>query len=70
MKIRIQLIAGIAVFAVILALIFVLIVVTDRQLEAIAAREGTANNIALKTGELGYISNDYILYRDTVQKKR
>ena len=70
MKIRTQLIAGIVVFAVLLAIVSSLVVITSRQSEVLTAREDTATSIALEVGELGYLSNDYILYREPLQVDR
>ena len=70
MKIRTQLIAGIVVFAVLLAIISGFVIATDQQVTRLAAQERIANNISLEVGELGYLSNDYILYREPRQAER
>ncbi len=70
MKIRTQLIAGIVVFAFLLVIISGFIISTNQQLDRLMAQEDIANSIALKTGELGYLSNDYILYREARQAER
>ena len=70
MKIRTQLIAGFAVFALLLAIISGLVITTNQQAENLISQEEIANTIALDVGELGYLSNDYILYREPQQVDR
>lgn len=70
MKIRTQLFAGFVVFVVLLIVISMLVVGMDRQAAILSQQEETANGIALEIGELGYLSNDYILYREPVQADR
>ncbi|HXX54699.1 MAG TPA: PAS domain S-box protein [Methanoregula sp.] len=70
MKIRTQLIAGIVIFALLIVVISGLVIVTNQQVDRLAVQEHTANTIALDVGELGYLSNDYILYREPQQAER
>lgn len=70
MKIRTQLIVGFVIFALLLIIISSLVVSTNQQADELMQQEGTANNIALEVGELGYLSNDYILYREPQQAER
>jgi two-component sensor histidine kinase len=70
LKIRTQLFAGIIFFALILALISGLVIATNQQVSHLDAEEAIANSIALDVGELGYLSNDYILYREPQQADR
>ena len=70
MKLRTQLIAGIVLFAVLLAIVSSFVILTNQQVERLTVQEETANNIALEVGELGYLSNDYILYREPQQADR
>jgi len=70
MKIRTQLIASIVVFAVLLAIISGLVIATNQQVEQLIDQEEIANSIAIEAGELGYLSNDYILYREPQQAER
>ena len=70
MKIRTQLIAGIVIFALLLAIISGFVIATNQQVEHIIDEEELANKIALEIGELGYLSNDYILYREPQQAER
>ncbi len=70
MKISTQLIKGMVVFVLLLAVISGLVITTNQQVERISTQEKTANEIALEVGELGYLSNDYILYREPQQVQR
>ena len=70
MKIRTQLIAGIVIFIILLAIIFGLVIITNQQVDKLIDQETMANGIALEVGELGYLSNDYILYREPQQADR
>ncbi len=70
MKIRTQLIAGTVIFALLLIIISGLIFSTNQQLDKLMAQEDLANRITLDVSELGYLSNDYILYREPLQADR
>ena len=70
MKIRTQLIAGTVIFALLLIIISGLIFSTNQQLDKLMAQEDLANRITLEVSELGYLSNDYILYREPLQADR
>jgi PAS domain S-box-containing protein len=70
MKIRTQLIAGIVVFAIILMIISGFTLVTNNTVEKLIDQEDVANSIALQVGELGYLSNDYIIYHEPEQVDR
>ncbi|MDD1651624.1 MAG: PAS domain S-box protein, partial [Methanomicrobiales archaeon] len=70
MRIRTQLLVALAIFAILIALISVLVIVTNREVERLTAQGELAENIALEAGELGYLSSDYILYREPQQKER
>ena len=70
MKVRTQLIAGLVIFALLLALISGLVITTNQQAEQLVEQEWIANEIALEVGELGYLSNDYILYREPQHAQR
>ena len=70
MKFRTQLIISIFFFAVALAIISVSVIATNQQVERLNSREELAKNIELKIGELGYLSNDYLLYHEDQQIDR
>ena len=70
MKIRTLLIASVVTFSVLLLIIAGLVVITNQQIEKLVSQEDRANSIALEAGELGYLSNDYILFREPQQADR
>ena len=67
MKIRTQLIGATAIFAVLLVFISGFVITTNQQVDSLAREEDIANGIAIQIGELGYLSNEYILYREPQQ---
>ena len=67
MKIRTLLIASVVTFSILLLIISGLVIVTNQQIGKLVNQEATANTIALEVGELGYLSNDYILFREPQQ---
>ncbi len=70
MKIRTLLIASVVIFSVVLLIISGLVLVTNQQIGKLVEQEATAHTIALEVGELGYLSNDYILFREPQQADR
>ncbi len=70
MKIRTLLIASVVTFSILLLIISGLVIVTNQQIGKLVEQEATANTIALEVGELGYLSNDYILFREPQQADR
>ncbi len=70
MKLRTQLIISMVFFAVFIAVISVSMMVTNQQIEQLQNQEKLLKNIELKTGELGYLSNDYLLYGESQQIDR
>jgi PAS domain S-box-containing protein len=70
MKIRTQMMAGVIVFAIFIVIMSGLVIATNLQAEELLRQEQIANEIALQVGELGYLSNDYILYREQQQAER
>jgi signal transduction histidine kinase len=67
MRIRTQYILSIAVFAIILAVISVSVVITNRQVNLINNQAKTAANIQTGASTLAYISNDYFLNKQNAQ---
>ena len=67
MRIRSQYILSIAVFAIILAIISVSVVITNRQVNQINNQAKTAANIQTGASTLAYISNDYFLNKQNAQ---
>ncbi|HUK38332.1 MAG TPA: PAS domain S-box protein, partial [Methanomicrobiales archaeon] len=70
MKIRTQLFIGLIVFALLLLIVSSLVITTNREVDRLNRGEALAQGIALKVGELGYLSNDYVLYREQLQADR
>jgi len=70
MKIRTQLFIGLAIFAVLLLLVSALVITTNQDVEQLNREDAVAQDIVLKVGELSYLSNDYILYREQQQADR
>ncbi len=70
MKLRTQLIIAMVFFAVALAIISASMISTNQQVDRLSRQEELAKNIELEIGELGYLSNDYLLYRERQQVDR
>jgi PAS domain S-box-containing protein len=70
MKIRTQLIMSTVFFAVALAIISASVISTNQHVERLNKQEELAKNIELRVAELGYLSNDYILYHESQQIDR
>ncbi|HSD57357.1 MAG TPA: PAS domain S-box protein [Methanotrichaceae archaeon] len=70
MKIRTQLIISMVFFGVALAIISASVISTNQQVDRLSRQEELAKNIELEVGELGYLSNDYLLYRERQQIDR
>lgn len=70
MKIRTQLIISMVFFAAALAIISTSVISANQQADRLSKQEELAKNIELEVGELGYLSNDYLLYRESQQIDR
>ncbi len=70
MKLRTQLMISIAVFGIALLIISTSFILTNQQVDRLRNQEALATNIELKANELGYLSNDYLLYRESLQLDR
>jgi signal transduction histidine kinase len=70
MKIRTQLILSIILFVIALLLISASVFFTNQQVDRLNKQEELANSIQLGAGELGYLSNDYLLYPESQQLDR
>ncbi|MDD1648342.1 MAG: PAS domain S-box protein, partial [Methanomicrobiales archaeon] len=70
MRIRTQILAVLVVFALITVVVSVLMISTNQELERLNRQGEIAESIALEVGDLGYLSNDYILYREPPQAER
>jgi PAS domain S-box-containing protein len=70
MKIRTQLITSIVFFSIALLIIAASVVTTNEKVAQLNAHEELANSIELKANELGYLSNDFLLYQESQQVDR
>jgi PAS domain-containing protein len=70
MKIRTQLIISMVFFAAALAIISASMISTNQQVDRLNKQEELAKNIELEVGELGYLTNDFLLYRESQQIDR
>jgi signal transduction histidine kinase len=70
MKIRTQLIISVVLFCVALLIIATSMVMTNQQVDQLNKQQELVKNIELGAGELGYLSNDYLLYNETQQLDR
>ncbi len=70
MRIRIQFILTMLLFGIILAIISASVVVTNQRVRQTNAQEEIARNLEREAFELGYLSNDYLLYYESQQLAR
>ncbi|PKL61636.1 MAG: hypothetical protein CVV31_10565 [Methanomicrobiales archaeon HGW-Methanomicrobiales-2] len=70
MKIRTQLIISTVIFGLVLLIIAVSAVTTDRQLEHLDRQEQIARSLAQEANDLSYLSTEYLLYREDLQRTR
>ncbi len=62
LKLRHQLIAAIVVFVILLVFLSGFVIITNQQVDSLSRQQDIANSVAIETGELGYLSNDYIFH--------
>ncbi len=70
MKIRTIFMISVLVSGVILAVIVASVIITNRMVEKTSHQEEIASSIAQGAGELSYLSNDYLIYRESQQLGR
>ena len=70
MKIRTQLIVSMVFFGVALLIISASVMLTHQKVERLNKQEELAKNIEIGASELGYLSNDYLLYHERQQVDR
>ncbi len=70
MRIRTQFIITLLLFGIILAVIAASAIITHRQVEKANEQEKIARSIAQGASELSYLSNDYLIYRESQQLSR
>ena len=70
MRIRTEFRITVLLFAVLLLVVVASVIVTGREVERAGEQERIADDIARGAGELGYLANDYLIYREGQQLKR
>ncbi len=70
MKIKTQFINSMVIFGIILLIIAISVIVTNQQVERLNTQEEIAKNIERDASELGYLSNDYLIYHESPQRAR
>ena len=70
MRIRTQFVITMLLFGIILVVIAVSAIITRQKIEKTSEQEKIASSIAQGAGELSYLSNDYLIYRESQQLSR
>ncbi len=70
MRIRTQFIITMLLFGIIMVVLAASAIITHQKLEKINQQENLAANIAQGASELSYLSNDYLVYRESQQLSR
>jgi PAS domain S-box-containing protein len=69
-KIKTRLTLSVAIFVIALLVIIGSVIVTNQQVDRLNQQEELAKTIEIEANELGYLSSDYILYRESQQAER
>ena len=70
MRIKTQFIISTVIFGVILLIMAVSLVITELQIQRSDEQEDLAFNVERSASELGYLSNDYLLFHESQQRAR
>jgi PAS domain S-box-containing protein len=70
MRLKTQFIITLLLFGIILVVIAASAIIANRHVENVMGQERRAVDIARGAGELGYLFNDYLIYREGQQLKR
>src|SRR4030043_1668608 len=70
MRLRTQFVITMFLFGIILVVIAVSAIITNRHIEKADKQEKIARSITQGASELSYLSNDYLIYRESQQLKR
>jgi len=70
MRIKTKFIITMLLFGIILVVMAVSTIITSGRVDRAMEQEKTAGNIAQGANELGYLANDYLIYREDQQLKR
>src|SRR5512133_3278375 len=70
MRIRTQFVTTMLLFGVVLVVVSASAIITNQQVGEATEQEKIANSIAQGASELSYLSNDYLIYRESQQLSR
>jgi signal transduction histidine kinase/ActR/RegA family two-component response regulator len=70
MRIKTQFIIAMILFGVMLMIVSASLIITNRQVDRLSKQEEIAHRLERDASELGYLSNDYLLYRESQQRTR
>jgi PAS domain S-box-containing protein len=70
MKIRTQLVITTGFFGVLLVAIIVSVLISNREIERVNDQEKIAENVAQGANDLGYLANEYLIYKQNEQLAR
>ncbi len=70
MRIRTQFLMAMFLFGIVMAAISTSAIITNYQIERVREQRDTAGNIARGASDLSYLSNDYVIYRESQQLER
>ncbi len=70
MRLRTQFIITMLLFSIVLVVLAASAIITNQRVEKAAQQERLASKIAQGASELSYLSNDYLIYRESQQLKR
>ncbi len=70
MRLKTQFIITMLLFGIVLAVIAASAIITNQQAEKVGEQERITVDIAQGASELGYLANDYLIYRESQQLKR
>jgi PAS domain S-box-containing protein len=70
MKIRTTLLLSLGIFALILVIIFASVISTSQQVNRLNEQEQIASSVEKGANDLGFLSNEYLLYREDLQRDR
>ena len=65
MRLRTQFIITMLLFGIILVVIAASAIITNQLVQRAGRQEGIAGSIAQGASELSYLSNDYLIYRES-----
>ncbi len=70
MKIKTQFLITMSLFGLVLVIIAISLMITNQRVDQLTQQQQIADNVERGARELGYLSNDYLLYRESQQRAR